>query len=94
MVMRDEDVPQRGQRHSRECKLPRHAVAAINHIRDGVADDHLCRCGIRRARPRASSRAKENQPGSCALRGAGSRARSDNRKCSGQKRPTTDRATT
>jgi hypothetical protein len=42
MLVRDEDMTERCQRYSGERKLPRDAVAAIDDIRNIVADNDLC----------------------------------------------------
>jgi hypothetical protein len=43
VVVRHEDVPERGQRDIRHHKLASHAVATVDDIRDVVPDDDLSR---------------------------------------------------
>ena len=63
MLMRQEDMTQTGQRHTRECQLACDSVPAIDHVCDGVADDDLSGRRARGPRPRAATRAEKNQCG-------------------------------
>jgi len=60
VLVRDEDVTNHRQRHSGKHKLSCDAVAAIDHVRGVVRDDHLRSGGTRLARPGTASRSKEN----------------------------------
>ena len=55
MLVRDEDVAQRCQRHTRKGHLPGDAIAAVDHIGGAIADDHLRGSGIRRSGSRPTS---------------------------------------
>ncbi len=61
MVMSDEDVAERAQRHFGECELARHAVAAINNVGNIVGDDHLRRWESALSRARAAARAEQDE---------------------------------
>src|SRR4051812_7207835 len=63
MLMRHEQVAQRGQWHIRKDKLTGHAVAAVDDIRGVVADDDLRRCGT--CLPRAWAATSPEQDDSC-----------------------------
>jgi hypothetical protein len=80
--MRNKDVTDDRQRHIGKHKLPRDAVAAVNHIRGVVRDDDLRRRGTDFSRPRTTSRPEENEPGTSAL----STERSGTRRCSTRNR--------
>ena len=90
MVMRDEDVTQRRERHSGQHQLTCNAVAAVDHVRGVVADDHLRRGRPRPLRPRSSCRSEENQPRDPRLRGRGSISHRARRGDRAQKRTTAD----
>src|SRR5690349_11570630 len=90
MLVRDEDVTNARQRHIRKHKLPRDAVAAVNHIRGVVRDDDLRRRGTFPARTGTASRPEENESGTRTLStdGSGTRCSTSNR--GRQKSPTSD----
>ena len=90
MLMRDEDVTKRGERHPCEGQLARHAIAAIDHIDDVVADDHLRGCGARHSRTRAASGPEENEPRADVLSAGGSRTHRSRERDHAQKRTTAD----
>jgi hypothetical protein len=41
MVVRNEDVPERGQVDAGEDELPSHPIAAIDNVRGSIANDDL-----------------------------------------------------
>src|SRR5215471_12581313 len=51
VLVRQEYMAHGRQRHAGKHKLPGHTVAAVDHIRRVVADDHLGRGRIRLPRP-------------------------------------------
>src|SRR5207253_3966404 len=82
VVVRDEDMAQRRERHSGQGQLPGNAIAAIDHVRDVLADDHLRRGSPRLLWPRSSCSPEEDEPRDRRLSGRGStshRARSGDR---------------
>lgn len=76
--MRNEDVTDDRQRYIGKHKLPRNAVAAVNHIRGVVRDDDLRRRGTDFSRPRTTARSEKNESGTSTL----STERSGTRRCS------------
>ena len=62
VLVRDEDVPQRRERHAGKGQLAGDPVAAIDHVRGVAADNHLRGCRARLPRTRAAARSEEDEP--------------------------------
>ena len=67
MVVRHEDVAQRGQWHVRQDKLTSHAVAAVDDIRGVVPDDDLGRGRTRLPRAWAAASPEQDESGAGGL---------------------------
>ena len=67
VLVRDEDVAQRGEWYASEGQLASDPVAAIDHVSDVIADDHLRRSGACCPRTRPAPRPEEHEPGDAAL---------------------------
>src|SRR5262245_12666377 len=80
MMVREENVPESGHRHSSKRELARDAVAAIDDIRRVVRHDDLCGGRTTLAWPGPAARTKKDQSGPHALRSLGAAQRRDHQR--------------
>src|SRR5262245_42553053 len=62
MMVRQEDMPERGQWHPGESQLACDTITAIDDVGRVIRDDDLCRSRVGLARPRSAPCAEEDQP--------------------------------